>query len=130
MSLAVLRCEALTLAEVEAFCAMRHLDAEIFQEIASTREWIKQARIQLALVDEPGRAALDHAAADQVPRRCATCATSSRDRNLPEGVRADGAKAPLEKRRLRRAAGGRAPGGARGVAALAGAVAFPYVNLR
>ena len=41
VSMAVLRCESLTPAEVETFCAMRHLHTEIFQEIAMTREWVK-----------------------------------------------------------------------------------------
>ncbi len=39
---AVLKSRGLTIAEVEAFCSMRHLDAEIFRKIASSREWIRK----------------------------------------------------------------------------------------
>ena len=34
VSMAVLKCESIGMAEVESFCAMRHLHTEIFQEIA------------------------------------------------------------------------------------------------
>ena len=32
---------------------MRHLASEIYHEIASSREWIKRPKIQLALVNNP-----------------------------------------------------------------------------
>lgn len=97
VSLAVLKCEALTPAEVETFCAMRHLHTEVFQEVASTREWIKRPKIQLALVGNPA-----------VPLNITLPLVKylgmrdlrnlTRDRNLPEGVRLAARKVLLEKR--------------------------------
>jgi hypothetical protein len=97
VSLAVLRCEALTLAEVESFCAMRHLHTELFHEIASSREWIKRPRIQLALVHNPA-----------VPISITLPLVKflglrdlrnlARDRNLPEGIRMGARKVLFEKR--------------------------------
>jgi hypothetical protein len=97
VSMAVLRNESLTPAELEAFCAMRHLAVEIFHEIASTREWIKKPKIQFALVNNPA-----------VPISITLplikflgmrdLRNISRDRNLPEGVRVTAHKILLEKR--------------------------------
>ena len=97
VSMAVLTCESITQAEVEAFCAMRHLGPDIFHEIASTREWIKKPRIQLALVTNPA-----------VPLgitlplvkflNMRDLRVISRDRNLPEGVRQMARKMWTEKR--------------------------------
>ena len=97
VSMAVLRCEALTPAEVETFCAMRHLHMEIFHEIAMTREWIKKPRIQLALVNNPA-----------VPLNLTLplikflnmrdLRNLSRDRNLAEGIRMAARKLLLDKR--------------------------------
>ncbi|MFY9550931.1 MAG: hypothetical protein WAU32_07260 [Thermoanaerobaculia bacterium] len=97
VSLAVLGCESLTPAEIEAFCAMRHIHTEVFQEIASTREWIKRPKIQLALVYNPA-----------VPLNVTLPLVKylgmrdlrniTRDRNLPEGVRLSARKILFEKR--------------------------------
>ncbi len=97
VSLAVLRCEALTLAEIESFCAMRHLHTELFHEIASAREWIKRPRIQIALVHNPA-----------VPISITLPLVKflglrelrnlARDRNLPEGIRMGARKVLFEKR--------------------------------
>ena len=97
VSMAVLTCESITQAEVEAFCAMRHLGTDIFHEIASTREWIKKPRIQLALVTNPA-----------VPLgitlplvkflNMRDLRVISRDRNLPEGVRQMARRIWTEKR--------------------------------
>ncbi len=97
VSMAVLRNEALTPAEMETFCAMRHLAGEIYHEIASTREWIRKPKIQLALVNNPA-----------VPLSITLPLIKflgmrdlriiSRDRNLPEGVRSTARKILLEKR--------------------------------
>ena len=96
VSMAVLRCEALSLAEVETFCAMRHLHTEIFHEIAMTREWVKKPRIQLALVKtRPCRS--PDAAAHQVPGM-RDLRNLSRDRNLAEGIRVAARKLLLDKR--------------------------------
>ena len=53
VSLAVLKCESLSAAEVEQMCSMRHVHSEIFREISNSREWIKRPKIQLALVLNP-----------------------------------------------------------------------------
>jgi len=97
VSMAVLRNESLTPAEVESYCSMRHLAIEIFHEIASTREWIKKPKIQHALVCNPA-----------VPLPITLplikflgmrdLRNISRDRNLPEGVRTAAHKILLEKR--------------------------------
>ncbi len=97
VSMAVLRNESLTPAEVEQFCNMRHLAPEIFHEIASTREWIKKPKIQVALVSNPA-----------VPLPISLplikylgmrdLRNLSRDRNLPEGVRMTAKKILIEKR--------------------------------
>ena len=98
VSLAVLRCEALIRRpRWRSFCAMRHLPVEIFHEIASTREWVKRPRIQLALVNNPA-----------VPLSITLplikflnmreLRNVTRDRNLPEGVRSSARKILLEKR--------------------------------
>jgi hypothetical protein len=97
VSMAVLSCESVTQAEIEAFCTMRHLGTEIFQAIASTREWIKKPRIQFALVTNPA-----------VPLSITLPLVKflglrdlrniGRDRNLPEGVRLMARKVLTEKR--------------------------------
>ena len=97
VSMAVLNCESLSQAEIEAFCSMRHLATEIFHEIATTREWIKKPRIQLALVTNPA-----------VPLSITLPLVKflgmrdlrniGRDRNLPEGIRLAARKILLEKR--------------------------------
>jgi hypothetical protein len=91
VSLAVLGCEALTFAELETFCAMRHLHTEVYQEIARTREWIRRPAIQIALVNNPA-----------VPLKISLPLVKHlslrdlriimRDRNLPEPVRATAKK--------------------------------------
>jgi len=97
VSMAVLNCESITMSEIEGFCMMRHLHSDLFQEIASTREWIKKPKIQLALVMNPavpinitlplvkflGMRELRHI---------------MRDRNLPEGVRSSARKILFDKR--------------------------------
>ncbi len=97
VSMAVLRCEALTLAEVESFCAMRHLHTEIFYEIASSREWVKRPRIQLALVSNPAvPLSITLPLVKFLGMRDLRSLT--RDRNLPEGIRMGARKVIFEKR--------------------------------
>jgi hypothetical protein len=76
---------------------MRHLNSDLFQEIAATREWMRKPRIQLALVMNPavplnitlplvkylGMRELRHV---------------SRDRSLSEGIRTAARKMLLDKR--------------------------------
>ena len=97
VSMAVLRNESLTPAEVETFCTMRHLAVEIFHEIASTREWIRKPKIQLALVHNP---AVPISITLPLIKFLGTrdLRIISRDRNLPEGVRTTAHKILLEKR--------------------------------
>ena len=97
VSMAVLNCESLTMAEIESFCMMRHLNSDLFQEIAATREWVRKPKIQLALVMNPavpmsitlplvkflGMRELRHI---------------SRDRNLSEGIRTAARKILFDKR--------------------------------
>lgn len=97
VSLAVLKCESLAQAEIETFCSMRHLHTEVFREIATTREWIKKPKIQIALVSNPA-----------VPLNVTLplikflgmrdLRNITRDRNLPEAVRTAARKILLEKR--------------------------------
>jgi hypothetical protein len=97
VSLAVLKCEALTPAEVEAFCTMRHVHTEIFREIASTREWIKKPKIQIALVRNPAvPLSVTLPLVKYLGMR--DLRNIMRDRNLPEGVRHSARKILFEKK--------------------------------
>jgi hypothetical protein len=97
VSMAVMRCEALTPAEVESFCGMRHLAGEIYHEIASSREWVKRPKIQLALVNNPAvPLAITLPLIKYLSMR--QLRNVSRDRNLPEGVRSSARKILFEKR--------------------------------
>jgi hypothetical protein len=97
VSMAVLSCEAVTQAEIESFCAMRHLGTEIFQEIAATREWIRKPRIQLALVTNPAvPLSITLPLVKYLGMR--DLRNIGRDRNLPEGVRLMARKMLTEKR--------------------------------
>ena len=97
VSVAVLRCESLSLAEVETFCAMRHLHTELFHEIASTREWVKRPRIQLALVTNPAvPISITLPLVKFLGMR--DLRNLARDRNLPEGIRVAARKVLFEKR--------------------------------
>jgi hypothetical protein len=97
VSLAVLKCEAVTIAEVETFCAMRHLHAEVFQKIAGNREWIKKPAIRVALVNNPAvpltitLPLVKHLGLRELRNL-------THDRNLPEGVRATARNLLIEKR--------------------------------
>ena len=97
VSMAVLNCESLSQAEIEAFCSMRHLATELFREVASTREWIKKPRIQLALVMNPAvPLAITLPLVKHLNMR--DLRNIGRDRNLPEGIRLAARKFLLEKR--------------------------------
>lgn len=97
VSLAVLRCESITMSELEQICAMRHLAVELYQEIAATREWMRKPKIQLTLVNNPA-----------VPLNITLPLIKflgmrdlrkiTLDRNLPEAVRTSARKLLNEKR--------------------------------
>jgi hypothetical protein len=98
VGLAVLRARGLTPTEVEGFCGMRHLDADMFLKIATTRDWIRRPLIALALVKNP-----------KVPLRISLPLVKrlgmrdlrniARDRNLPEAVRVQARKVYMQRRR-------------------------------
>jgi hypothetical protein len=98
VSLAVLKCESIGMAEVESFCAMRHVHTQIFQEIALTREWIKRPKIQYALVTNPAvPLSISLPLVKYLNMR--DLRNISRDRNLPEGIRMAARKIHLDKNR-------------------------------
>ena len=98
VGLAVLRARGLTPTEIEGFCAMRHLDADIFLKIATTRDWIRRPLIALALVKNP-----------KVPLTITLPLVKRlgmrdlrnifRDRNLPEAIRNMARRVYMERRR-------------------------------
>ncbi|MFN2387642.1 MAG: hypothetical protein ABR576_15405 [Thermoanaerobaculia bacterium] len=98
VGLAVLKARGLTLAEVELFASMRHLDDEIFRKIAQNREWMRKNAIIHALVKNPGvPLAFTMPLVKQLGIR--ELRGIVRDPNLPEGIRITARKLMLEKRR-------------------------------
>jgi hypothetical protein len=98
VGLAVLRARGLTITEVEGFCGMRHLDADIFLKIATTRDWIRRPLIALALVKNPKvPLTISLPQVKRLPLR--ELRNIARDRNLPEAVRVQARKIYLERRR-------------------------------
>ena len=95
---AVLKSRGLTVNEVESFCAMRHLDAEIFRRIAANREWMRKPAVIVALVKNP---AVPIAITLPLVKHVAPRELKAvmRDPNLPEGVRLTAKKLLEEKRR-------------------------------
>jgi hypothetical protein len=95
---AVLKGRGLTVAEVESFCAMRHLDEEIFRKIASNREWMRRSAIISALVKNPKvNIAITLPLIKKLPDR--ELKAIVRDPNLPEGVRITARKLVIERRK-------------------------------
>lgn len=98
VGLAVMKARGITMAEVESFCAMRHLDDDIFRKIALNREWMRKPNVVLALVKNPSvPIALTLPLVKQLGLR--ELRTIVRDPNLPEGIRITARKIVLEKRR-------------------------------
>ena len=98
VGLAVLRARGLTPTEVEGFCGMRHLDSDIFQKIATTRDWIRRPLIALALVKNPKvPLAITLPLVKRLSMR--DLRNTFRDRNLPEAVRALARKIYMQRRR-------------------------------
>jgi hypothetical protein len=97
VSLAVLKCEAVTISEVESFCAMRHLHAEVFQKIAGTREWMKKPSVRVALINNPAvPVTITVPLVKHLGLRDLRNVTH--DRNLPEAVRGMARKLLIAKR--------------------------------
>ncbi len=94
---AVLKSRGLTVNEVESFCAMRHLDAEIFRKISRNREWMRKLAVVQAMVKNPAvPIALSLPLVKQLPLR--ELKAVMRDPNLAEGVRLTARKLLEEKR--------------------------------
>jgi hypothetical protein len=95
---AVLRARGLTITEVEGFCSMRHLDHDIFNKIATTRDWIRRPLIALALVRNP-KVPLTISLPLIKRLQMRELRNIAKDRNLPEAVRAMARKIYLQRRR-------------------------------
>jgi hypothetical protein len=98
VGLAVLRARGLTPTEVEGFCGMRHLDADLFLKIATTRDWIRRPLIALALVKNP-KVPLTISLPLVKRLGMRDLRNIARDRNLPEAVRVQARKIYLQRRR-------------------------------
>ena len=98
VGLAVLRARGLTITEVEGFCGMRHLDADIFLKIGTMRDWIRRPLIALALVKNP-KVPLSVSLPLVKRLSMRNLRNIARDRNLPEAVRAQARKFYMERRR-------------------------------
>jgi hypothetical protein len=94
---AVLKSRGITTNEVEGFCAMRHLDSEIFRKISLNREWMRKQGVIQAMVRNP---AVPIALTLPLVKRLAIRELKAvmRDPNLPEGVRLTARKLLEEKR--------------------------------
>jgi hypothetical protein len=98
VGLAVLRARGLTITEVESFCGMRHLDADLFLKIGTMRDWIRRPLIALALVKNP-KVPLSVSLPLVKRLSMRNLRNIARDRNLPEAVRAQARKFYMERRR-------------------------------
>ena len=98
VGLAVLRARGLTITEVEGFCGMRHLDADIFLKIGTMRDWIRRPLIALALVKNP-KVPLTVSLPLIKRLSMRDLRNIARDRNLPEAVRAQARKIYMQRRR-------------------------------
>jgi hypothetical protein len=98
VGLAVLRARGLTITEVEGFCGMRHLDADLFLKIGTMRDWIRRPLIALALVKNP-KVPLSVSLPLVKRLSMRNLRNIARDRNLPEAVRAQARKFYIERRR-------------------------------
>ncbi|MEO8431580.1 MAG: hypothetical protein ABI592_08730 [Acidobacteriota bacterium] len=95
---AVLKSRGLTVNEVEHFCAMRHLDEDIFRKIAQNREWLRKPAIILALVKNPKvNLAITLPLIKRLHER--DLKHVMRDNNLPEGLRISARKIVQERRK-------------------------------
>jgi hypothetical protein len=95
---AVLKSRGLTIAEVESFCAMRHLDEEIFRKIAHNREWMRKPAVVSTLVKNP-KVSLSITLPLVKRLNDRDLKLISRDPNLPEGIRIAARKIVLERRK-------------------------------
>ena len=96
--LGVLRSRGLTLTEVEGFCAMRHLDSEVFYAISRKRDWVRRPSVMITLVRNPK---VPFAITRPLISRLSMRELRSiyRDRNLPEPIRVVAKKTYLQRRK-------------------------------
>lgn len=94
---AVLRARGLTPSEVESFCGMRHLDADVFLKISTARAWIRRPLIALALVKNP-KVPLTISLPLVKRLGMRDLRSIARDRNLSEAVRVQARKIYLQRR--------------------------------
>lgn len=95
---AVLKSRGLTIAEIESFCSMRHLDEEIFRKIAGNREWIRKPAVISALVKNPKvNLAITLPLVKRLMDRDLKAIV--RDPNLAEGIRIASRKVIQERRK-------------------------------
>jgi hypothetical protein len=93
---AVLKSRGLTIAEIEAFCMMRHLDTEIYRKISQNREWMRKQPVIQAMVRNPAvPIAITLPLVKHLKIRELKAVV--RDPNLPEGVRLTAKKFLVEK---------------------------------
>jgi hypothetical protein len=94
---AVLKSRALSFAEVETFCSMRHLDAEIFRTISENRQWMRRPVVVLALVRNPS-VSLTITLPLVKHLNLRDLRTVTKDRNLPEGLRVAARKFLIDRK--------------------------------
>ncbi|HXM77947.1 MAG TPA: hypothetical protein VOA00_01830 [Thermoanaerobaculia bacterium] len=95
---AVLKGRGLTINEVESFCTMRHLDADIFRAIAEKGKWIRKPSVITALVKNPKvNLAVTLPLIKRLNER--DLKAVMRDPNLPEGVRISARKIVMDRRK-------------------------------
>jgi hypothetical protein len=98
VSLAVLRARGLTITEVEGFCAMRHVDDEVFYAISRKRDWVRRPSVMITLVRNPKVPfAITRPLIPRLSLR--ELRNIFRDRNLPEPIRVVAKKTYLQKRK-------------------------------
>ena len=98
VALAVFRSRGLTITEVESYCSMRHLDAEVFYAISRKREWMRRPNILSALVRNPK---VPLTISMPLVKRLSMREMRNiyRDRNLPEAIRSVAKKTYLQRRK-------------------------------
>ena len=77
---------------------MRHLDSDVFLKIGTMRDWIRRPLIALALVKNP-KVPLSVSLPLVKRLSMRNLRNISRDRNLPEAVRAQARKFYMQRRR-------------------------------
>lgn len=98
VGLAVLKSPAVSINEVESFCAMRNLDDEIYRRISWNREWMRKPAVILTLVRNP-RVPLDLTLPLLKRLTIRELRAVVRDRNLAPVIRTSARRTLVLKRR-------------------------------